>query len=60
MLRFQKLVRQKKLRPSEICILYVSRGIDGSHVSRIRLDFEGELMDEWPGGFFPERIRELM
>jgi hypothetical protein len=60
MLRFQKLVRLKKLRPSEICILYVSRGSDGSHISRIRLDSEGELMDKWPGGFFPERIRELI
>ena len=25
----------------------------------LHLDEEGDFIDEWPGGFFPERLREL-
>lgn len=59
MLRFQKLVRDRTIRPADISILYVKRGPDGSTVTQIRLDNDGTFLDSWPGGFFPERIREL-
>ena len=58
-LRMQKLVRTGKLKPDDVAILYVSRGEDGSTVERLRLDDEGDFLDEWPGGFFPERLREF-
>ena len=58
-LRFQKLVRTGVLRPDDISIVFVSRGAQGSTVRRLRLDEDGDFMDEWPGGFFPERLREL-
>lgn len=28
--------------------------------SRIRIGPDGELLDPWPGGFFPERLKELL
>jgi predicted ATPase len=59
-LRLQKLVRQKTLTPEEVSILYVARGSEGSTVQRLRLDENGDFIDEWPGGFFPERLRELL
>jgi predicted ATPase len=59
-LRLQKLVRQKTLTPEDVSILYVSRGSEGSQVQRLHLDGNGDFIDEWPGGFFPERLRELM
>jgi len=58
-LRLQKLVRQKKLKPEQVSIVYVCRGPDGAKANRLRLDEDGDFMDEWPGGFFPERLHEL-
>lgn len=58
-LRLQRLVRTKQLTPKDVSILYVSRGDNGSNVTRLRLDDEGDFIDDWPGGFFPERLREL-
>ena len=59
-LRLQRLVREGKLKPDQVSILYVSRGNHGAKVNRLHLDEEGEFLDNWPGGFFPERLRELM
>lgn len=58
-LRLQKLVSEKKLSPDDVSIIYVSRGADGSKVQQLQLDKDGDFIDDWPGGFFPERLREL-
>jgi hypothetical protein len=58
-LRLQRRVREKKLSPSDISIIYVSRGPNGATVQPLRLDEEGDFMDDFPGGFFPERLDEL-
>lgn len=58
-LRLQRRVREKILSPNEISIVYVSRGPNGATVQPLRLDDEGDFMDDFPGGFFPERLREL-
>lgn len=59
-LRIQKLVRSKRLGANQVAVLFVSRTTDGAQISRLRLDENGDFIDDWPGGFFPERIRELM
>jgi predicted ATPase len=60
-LRLQRRIRDKacSLSPKDVSILYVSRGPNGATVQSIRLDDEGDFMDEIPGGFFPERLREI-
>jgi hypothetical protein len=58
-LRMQKLIRKKALKPEDVSILYISRGESGSTVQQLRLDEDGEFIDSWPGGFFPERINEI-
>ncbi len=58
-LRMQRLVREKKLCKDDISILYVTREEEGSRVQRLRLDEDGDFIDNWPKGFFPERLREL-
>lgn len=58
-LRLQKLIRTGKLRPEDVAVLYVARGPEGSTVEQLRLDEEGDFIDDWPGGFFPERLKEL-
>lgn len=59
MLRIQKLIRKGELKPEDVSVLYVSRGEDGSSVQRLRLDQDGEFLDPWPDGFFPERMAEI-
>lgn len=59
-LRILRLVRNGKLRPEDVAILYVQRGDEGSEVIPISIDEDGYFIDEFPGGFFPERLDELM
>ncbi len=59
-LRMQRLVRDGHLQADDVSIVYVSRGLEGSRAQRLRLDENGDFIDDWPGGFFPERLRELM
>ena len=58
-LRMQRLVRKQQIKPEDISVIYVSRGPDGAKAERLRLDEEGDFIDEWPNGFFAERLREL-
>lgn len=58
-LRIQRLIRRGELKPSDVSVLYVSRDEHGSWCSPLRLDSDGDFIDEWPGGFFEEGYREL-
>jgi predicted ATPase len=62
MLRIQKLLRTKtkQLSANSVCVLYVSRGETGSSVQRLEIDANGDFLDAWPKGFFPERLKELL
>ena len=59
-LRLQRLIREKRLQPNDLAVIYVERGGTGSRVKQLELDEQGEFVSDWPGGFFPERLRELM
>lgn len=62
-LRFQRLVRRGLLDPDDLAVLYVSRptGVEdeGARVTQLRIDDDGEFIDEWPGGFFEESFKEM-
>jgi hypothetical protein len=58
-LRLQRRIREKTLSPADVSVIYVSRGRNGATVQPLRLDDQGDFMDDFPGGFFPERLREL-
>lgn len=58
-LRLQRLVYEKRLDPEDVSVIYVSRGPEGAKAERLHLDEEGDFIDEWPDGFFLERLREL-
>ena len=58
-LRLQRLVRKKEIKPEDVSVIYVSRGSEGAKAERLRLDEAGDFIDDWPGGFFSERLREL-
>ena len=58
-LRLQRLVRKQQLKPEDVSVIYVSRRPEGAKAERLRLDEDGDFIDEWPNGFFLERLREL-
>ena len=58
-LRLQRLVRKQQIKPEDVSVIYVSRGPEGAKAERLHLDEEGDFIDEWPNGFFLERLREL-
>ena len=58
-LRLQRLVYKGEIKPDDVSVIYVSRGAEGAKAERLRLDDEGDFIDEWPNGFFLERLREL-
>ena len=58
-LRLQRLVRKKEIKPEDVSVIYVSRRPEGAKAERLHLDEDGDFIDEWPNGFFLERLREL-
>ena len=59
LLRLKKRIREGRLRPEQICVLYVNPGKGGSRVARLRLNEQGDFVDEWPHGFFEEAFDEV-
>ena len=59
-LRLQKLVREGKLSAKDISVVYVQKTNAGAICHDLRLDDNGDFIDDWPGGFFPERLDELI
>lgn len=59
MLRIQKLIRNGKLNHEDVSVIYVDRDKEGSRCLSLRLDAEGDFIDEWPGGFFEEGFEEI-
>ena len=59
-LRLQKLVREGKLSVDAISVVYVQKTSDGAICHDLRLDDNGDFIDDWPDGFFPERLEELL
>ena len=62
-LRILRRIRERKLEPSDVSVLYVNPNADdteGSTITQLRLDENGDFIDSWPGGFFEENFGELM
>lgn len=49
-----------KVRPEDVAVLYVEPDKNGSRIIEIPLTEDGELGAHWPGGFFDDRVRELI
>jgi hypothetical protein len=59
MLRIQRRIREGHCSSDDVSVLYVQPGEQGSKVHQLRLDQEGEFIDEWPDGFFEDDFHEL-
>jgi len=47
------------IKPEDVAILYVQPGDNGSTVQELRIDEQGRFVDNWPQGFFEERLDEM-
>jgi len=56
--RLQKHIAAGDLDPKSIYIYYVNPTAEGKELIRLELDSKGTFKQEWPGGFFPERLKE--
>lgn len=55
-----KSASDTRITKDDVAILYVANGSNGSTITHLRLDDEGDLIDEWPNGFFEEGFRDDM
>ncbi len=62
--RLQRRIREGKISPDDISVLYVDpsedNGVEGSAIIRLEMDENGDFIDHWPHGFFDEAFNELM
>ncbi len=47
------------LGKDDVSVQYVQPSPDGTEFKRLRIDTDGDFIDEWPNGFFDERDEEL-
>ncbi|MGD0962016.1 MAG: AAA family ATPase [Methylomonas sp.] len=59
LLRIMRRIREGKLNPSDVSVVYVDPNQPGSRLYELRLDAEGDFIDEWPHGFFEECFEEF-
>jgi hypothetical protein len=58
-LRTQRLIREGRLHPGDVSVVYADRTGSGTRLLPLRLDESGSFIDEWPGGFFEEGFQEI-
>jgi len=58
MLRIQRRIRSKSLEKSNVKVVYVQAGDNGSSIQNLPLDDSGRFLVHWPEGFFEERLNE--
>lgn len=60
-LRLLRRVREGALAAHDLAILYVDLDDGGAaFVRRLEVDANGDLIDGWPGGFFDDRLAEVL
>jgi predicted ATPase len=47
------------IRPSDVSVIFAEPTPKGTILKELRITEDGEFADKWPGGFFPERAKEL-
>lgn len=59
-LRVQRRIKDGTIDSGDVAIVYVDQTRDGDCVvQELRLNSDGEFLDEWPHGFFEEQFEEL-
>ncbi|MCL0030952.1 DUF3696 domain-containing protein [Dehalococcoidia bacterium] len=61
LLRLRKMIRTGEINKDLISVIYVDKDMETSDIEAIhlRLDDDGDFLDEWPHGFFEERLSDM-
>lgn len=60
-LRLQRLIRRRELRPEAVSVLHVGQDESGrASVRELHLSSDGDFVNPWPEGFFDERLAEVL
>lgn len=57
-LRLMRRIREGQISSDDIGVVFVEPLARGSRFIELRIDEEGDFIDEWPGGFFEESFHE--
>ncbi len=57
-LRLQQYVADRKISAKDIQFLYIDADSEKKYVKVLELDKDGFFIQDWPGGFFPEKLEE--
>lgn len=57
-LRLQQYVAEGLIYPEDLSVYYIYPTKEKKVVKKLNLDNKGFFVDEWPEGFFPERLEE--
>lgn len=57
-LRLMRRIREGAISPDDVGVVFVEPLARGSRFIELRIDEEGDFIDEWPGGFFEESFHE--
>lgn len=57
-LRLMRRIREGKVSSDDVGVVFVEPLARGSRFLDLRIDEEGDFIDEWPGGFFEESFHE--
>ena len=60
LLRLLKEIRKKIISKNDIKVYYVDKNKNGSEILEMEISEEGELISQWPEGFFSTEIDEMM
>ncbi|MBU1310185.1 MAG: AAA family ATPase [Gammaproteobacteria bacterium] len=58
-LRLLRRVRESKIRPDNLSIIYMNIREDGIEPVKLDVTTDGDFAEDWPNGFFDERDEEL-
>ena len=62
-LRLQRRIREGKIKPEDVSVLYVDpneESVEGSVIKVLRLGEDSYFKDPWPDGFFAESLHEQL
>jgi len=57
-LRLMRRIREGRISHSDVGVIFVEPLPRGSRFVELRIDEDGDFIDEWPGGFFEESFHE--
>ncbi len=57
-LRLMRRIREGSIHSDDVEVIFVEPMSHGSRFIKLRIDEEGDFIDEWPGGFFEESFHE--